>query len=254
MRFLAFFVILLVLSSCAKFPEEDIKRIKLEIENLYYQDLPEYLPDEWEQIRNIWITLDEVEKERDRINAQRLSLYANYKLEIILQKLEEKKREIEEKRQKVIEKIREEERLKAEQEAKKKEEIALIPPPAEPAKEEKRKKKAKTLEDIRFKLEKRYPTFYTVKEGESLEDIAAYPFIYNDAAYWPLIYKYNRNQIRDPKRLYPGQILKIPRNVTLEEIYRARQEAGVKNFKALPKNAFTQERYKLLTEELLSEE
>ncbi len=255
MKFLLFIIMLIMLSSCAKFPEEEIKRVKLEIENLYYQDLPEYLPHDWEQIRSIWIALDEVEKERDRLNAQRLVLYANYKIELIIQKLDAKKKEIEEKRQRVLEKIREAERLREEEIAKKKEEtIQEIIQPTEPVREEKKKKKSRTFDDIRFKLEKRYPTFYTVKEGESLEDIAAYPFIYNDSAYWPLIYKYNRNQIRDPRRLYPGQILKIPRNITLDEIYKARQEAGIKNFKALPKNAFTYEKYKFLTEELLSEE
>lgn len=54
-------------------------------------------------------------------------------------------------------------------------------------------------------------TSYTVRRGETLPQIAARAEIYNDASLWPLIYRANRDQIRDPKRLWPGQILTIPR-------------------------------------------
>lgn len=254
MRLLLALFLLIFLFSCAKFPEEELKKTKIDIENLYYMDLPEYLPEEWDQIRNIWISIDEIERERNTNEAQRFILYSNYKIKTILEKLESKKKEIEEKRLEVLKKI--EERKKAEEEELKKkmeQELVIIEKKPEEKPSEKRKK-AKTIEDVRFKIEKRYPSFYTVKDKETLEEIAGYPFIYNDGSYWPLLYKYNRNQIRDPKKLYSGQILKIPRNISLDEIYKAREEAGVKNYKVLPKNAFTSERYKKFIEELLMEE
>jgi len=55
------------------------------------------------------------------------------------------------------------------------------------------------------------PTTYTVRRGETLPQIAGRTEIYNDASLWPLIYRANRDQIRDPKRLWPGQVLAIPR-------------------------------------------
>ena len=55
------------------------------------------------------------------------------------------------------------------------------------------------------------PSTYTVRRGETLPQIAGRTEIYNDASLWPLIYRANRDQIRDPKRLWPGQVLTIPR-------------------------------------------
>lgn len=68
-------------------------------------------------------------------------------------------------------------------------------------------------------------TSYTVKRGETLPQIAARPELYNDAALWPLIYRANRDQIRDPYQLWPGQVLKVPRNFSRDEALEARRQA-----------------------------
>ncbi len=67
--------------------------------------------------------------------------------------------------------------------------------------------------------------FYTVRRGETLPQIAARPELYNDAALWPLIYRANRDQIRDPYQLWPGQVLKIPRMFSRDEALDARRLA-----------------------------
>ena len=64
-----------------------------------------------------------------------------------------------------------------------------------------------------------------VGEAENLQMIAARPEVYNDGLLWPLIYKANRDQIKDPKEIFPGQILQVPRDKTPEEIEEAREEA-----------------------------
>jgi len=61
------------------------------------------------------------------------------------------------------------------------------------------------------------PSTYTVRRGETLPQIAGRTEIYNDASLWPLIYRANRDQIRDPKRLWPGQVLTIPRRYPLKK-------------------------------------
>ncbi len=66
---------------------------------------------------------------------------------------------------------------------------------------------------------------HTVKRGETLPQIAARPDVYGDALLWPLIYRANRDQIRDPKRIWPGQLLKIPRNAGRDDIAEARRYA-----------------------------
>ncbi len=66
---------------------------------------------------------------------------------------------------------------------------------------------------------------YTVEAGETLWTIAAQPRVYDDPLLWPLLYKANRDQIRDPRQVYSGQVLSIPRDLSLTEIEEARQKA-----------------------------
>jgi nucleoid-associated protein YgaU len=69
---------------------------------------------------------------------------------------------------------------------------------------------------------------YTVRRGETLPQIAARSEIYNDATLWPLIYRANRDQIRNPKQLWPGQALKIPRHFSRDEAMEAKRYSGKK--------------------------
>jgi nucleoid-associated protein YgaU len=69
---------------------------------------------------------------------------------------------------------------------------------------------------------------YTVRRGETLPQIAARSEIYNDASLWPLIYRANRDQIRNPTQLWPGQNLKIPRNFSRDEALEAKRYSGKK--------------------------
>lgn len=75
-------------------------------------------------------------------------------------------------------------------------------------------------------LEKMFPSSYTVGKGETLRIIAGRKEIYNDPYQWPLIYKGNRDQIRDPHQIFVGQHLVIPRAITIEEVQEARMQAG----------------------------
>ena len=49
---------------------------------------------------------------------------------------------------------------------------------------------------------------YTVVAGDSLSKIAKRQ--YGDAGKWRQIYDANRDQIKDPDLIYPGQVLTIP--------------------------------------------
>ncbi|HOJ14791.1 MAG TPA: LysM domain-containing protein [Deltaproteobacteria bacterium] len=89
-----------------------------------------------------------------------------------------------------------------------------------------------------------FPSSYTVRKGDTLPGIASRREIYNDSFMWPLIYKANRDQIKDPKVLYEGQDLKIPREMAVEEIVEARREAGAPEPEKIPKDAYTPRRKK----------
>jgi len=49
---------------------------------------------------------------------------------------------------------------------------------------------------------------YTVKKGDSLSKIAKRE--YGDAQQWRRIYEANRDTIKDPDLIYPGQVVRIP--------------------------------------------
>ena len=68
-------------------------------------------------------------------------------------------------------------------------------------------------------------TSYTVSEGELLSSIAKRPDVYGDPLLWPLLYQANRDQIKDPRKIYTGQILIIPRNISDEECEKVRNLA-----------------------------
>lgn len=56
---------------------------------------------------------------------------------------------------------------------------------------------------------------YTVRlipeRRDCLWRIAEYPEIYGDPFQWPKIYSANRDQIKDPDLIFPGQVFQIPR-------------------------------------------
>jgi len=78
-------------------------------------------------------------------------------------------------------------------------------------------------ERARYEKAHDMPTRHTVKRGETLPQIAALPEVYGDSSLWPLLYRANRDQIRDPKVLWPGQQLKIPRNLDRNDYNEARR-------------------------------
>ncbi|MBP2646676.1 MAG: peptidoglycan-binding protein [Gemmatimonadetes bacterium] len=52
------------------------------------------------------------------------------------------------------------------------------------------------------------PRTYEVKKGDSLSKIAKH--VYGDASKWRKIFEANGDKIKDPDKIYPGQVLTIP--------------------------------------------
>ena len=51
-------------------------------------------------------------------------------------------------------------------------------------------------------------TFYTVKKGDTLSAIAKTQ--YGNASKYPVIFDANKPMLKDPDKIYPGQVLRIP--------------------------------------------
>ncbi len=66
------------------------------------------------------------------------------------------------------------------------------------------------------------PELYEVHEGDTLWSIADAAL--GDASLWPALYRANRDRIKDPRHVYPGQRLTVPA-VEPREVRAIRKEA-----------------------------
>jgi len=59
---------------------------------------------------------------------------------------------------------------------------------------------------------------YSVVRGDNLWNISGQDEVYADPYQWPLIYKTNRDKIKDADLIHPGQVLDIDQNASASEI------------------------------------
>lgn len=66
---------------------------------------------------------------------------------------------------------------------------------------------------------------YTVVRGDHLWGISGKPRIYGNPYQWPLIFKANRDKIRDADLIEPGQVFTIDRNASQADVDAAVRHA-----------------------------
>jgi nucleoid-associated protein YgaU len=59
---------------------------------------------------------------------------------------------------------------------------------------------------------------YSVVRGDNLWNISGKPVIYGNPYEWPLIFKANRDKIRDADLIEPGQVFAIDRNASASDV------------------------------------
>ena len=204
----------LFLWGCASNPREELQLARRAVAMAYAAGAPKLAPDEYQAASGAL---------RD---AENLIRFGNYNLarKVLPQAATQGYRatfKAREERVKLeVEKKKLEEKLKQEEEEKK---IRL-------AKIEAEKRKAAHIYESREKRKdtKRKPpllTHFEVRKKQSLWAISALREVYNDPLLWPAIYKANRDQIKDPRQVFPGQVLTIPRQLSEDTEQTTRQEA-----------------------------
>jgi len=106
-----------------------------------------------------------------------------------------------------------------------------------PPKKEEPQVKTPTAMELYAQRYAKLPKTHKVVKGECLWWIAEYKQIYNDPFMWPLIYKANRDQIKNPDLIYPNQVFTIPREFSLQELKASRKMAGAPRPYLPPKDA-----------------
>jgi LysM repeat protein len=69
-------------------------------------------------------------------------------------------------------------------------------------------------------------TKYIVVKGDTLWDISMKEVAYQDNFQWPLIFKANRDQIKDPDLIYPKQEFWLKHDFSQQEIDKSRKDAS----------------------------
>ncbi|HSR16564.1 MAG TPA: LysM peptidoglycan-binding domain-containing protein [Ignavibacteriaceae bacterium] len=72
---------------------------------------------------------------------------------------------------------------------------------------------------------------YTVVKGDHLWGIARQPQHYGNGFAWPVIYRANRDKIKDPDLIYPQQVFTVPQ---LSEEEKEKYEKARANYKPAP--------------------
>jgi nucleoid-associated protein YgaU len=82
---------------------------------------------------------------------------------------------------------------------------------------------------------------YAVGDGENLWTISAKPEVYGEGLLWPLLYQANRDQIKDPRQIFPGQSLSVRRDMTEADLEDARQRARESDIFPVPPSTETKQ-------------
>jgi nucleoid-associated protein YgaU len=213
LRCLTFITIALLLNACAKPPHQELAAAEYMVGQAYAKQAAELAPAEYQAARNalndarLSIQDSDYSDARDSIDfalqhARRAVVLAEEEQARRLQEEQERDRLEEETRQAALQ----QQKMKTLPAEKKK-------PEPQPKPAVKAKPKIVPVND------------YTVGNGENLWTISAKPEVYGEGLLWPLLYQANRDQIKDPRQIFPGQSLSIRRDMTKADLEDARQKA-----------------------------
>ncbi len=196
-------LLLAALSGCAKPPESQLHGAEEAVARAYAEKAPRYAPELYERaLQSLAQGKALIEEGRYGEGEQALSLARWHAARSLVKAREE---------------IEEALRRDLEQKALEKKVKVAPPAPREPAVVSAPKVlPKKIIEPI---------TQYRVLEGDTLWNIAIKPEVYGDALLWPLLYRANRDQIKDPREVFKDQIFVIPRELGDAAMEAARQEA-----------------------------
>jgi nucleoid-associated protein YgaU len=227
-RWLILFSAILLLSACAKPPRQELDATEYLVARAYAYQAPSYAAEEYQAA---FSALDDGRRliaERDYPAAQTALAYARqHALRAYgVTEIAKARQAVEAELARLAEeeagrKAQEEVQRKAEEEAQRK------------AAEEEARRRA---EEQPRKAPERSFTDYRVGSNETLASIAALPGVYGDPLLWPLLYQGNRDQIKDPREIHVGQVLKIPRGLLASDLELARQKAREAGLFDLPQS------------------
>lgn len=229
LRCLTVAIALTMLSSCARPPHQELDAAAYMVGRAYALQAMEFAPTEYQSAQTALTdarkAMDEASYADARDSLEFSLIHARRAVTLAQEGLAKRAREV---AQRALDEERQ--RQEAEKKARAEKLAAKLAPPAptpppEPAPKPKPKPEIKPV------------TSYVVRDGENLWTISAQAQVYNDGLLWPLLYQANRDQIKDPRQIFPGQSLGIRRDMTEKDLEDARQKARESDIFPVPAQA-----------------
>jgi nucleoid-associated protein YgaU len=231
LRYLIFLTTIILLSSCAKHPHQELSAAENMVGRAYAMQAAEFAPTEYQAARNALTNAHqdiEAANYSDARNSLEFSLKHARRAVALTEERQAKRIEEEAQRalkeEKTLQAIRKAQAEEAARQAKVQRPTPKLKPKPKPKPKSKPKSKPKVIP----------ATSYTVGDGETLWTISAQPQVYNEGLLWPLLYQANRDQIKDPRQIFPKQVLSIHRDMTPKEMEEARQKARKSDIFPIP--------------------
>ncbi|UFS70270.1 DUF4398 domain-containing protein [Geomonas sp. RF6] len=225
LRHLIFLLIIASAGACAVTPPLWRPEARTSLDRATAAKAEEIYPAEYRTARDTFLKAEELLQKGEKKEAEKYFLLAQQEATMVRKKAEaeaarraEERARLAEEAARVAEERRKEKEIELEEAARLLQQKAAEEAAAKAAAEAARKR-------VKPVKEQRPVTSYTVRRGQSLPLIAAQPEVYNDRNLWPLLYRANRDQISDPRHLWPGQVLRVPRNSSRDDVAEARRYA-----------------------------
>jgi len=228
LRCLFFIITALLLCSCAKPPLQELDAAEYMVGRAYAKQATEFAPAEYQAARTALNDARAAIQDSDYGDARdSLDFSLQHARRAVVLAEEAQARRLKEEEQVRIE---EQARLKAlEGQEQKAPATEKKKPTPQPKKVVKAKPKVVPASD------------YAVGDGENLWTISAKPEVYGEGLLWPLLYQANRDQIKDPRQIFPGQPLSIRRDMTEADLEDARQTARESDIFPVPPSTETEQ-------------
>lgn len=231
MRLLLLLMVVFIIAGCAMPPVVELEDARSVVAHAYASGAARYAPGEYQLASSALLAAEQqVKNGKYRKAYNTLELARRYSSEALNITLEYKKQQSVEQQRLAEEKRLEELAQEQKQEQQRLEELKKESELKRQVAEPDFKKKSQALVAVEKPLPPKSPKpklvdQIVVQAGENLATIAERPEVYKDALLWPLIYKANRDQIKDPKEIFAGQVFVIPRDKNRDEVEAAREEA-----------------------------
>jgi nucleoid-associated protein YgaU len=224
-----FIITALLLNSCAKPPHQKLDAAEYMVERAYAKQAAEFAPAEYQAARTALNDAHAAMQDSDYGDARdSLDFSVQHARRAVALTEEAQARRLKDEKEQA--RNEEEARLKALEEQKQKAQVTEKKKPTpQPKKVVKTKPKVVPASD------------YAVGDGENLWTISAQPEVYGEGLLWPLLYQANRDQIKDPRQIFPGQSLSIRRDMTEAELEDARQRARESDIFPVPPSTETEQ-------------